>query len=89
VGVALLAMFATTAQAAPNDPALSNLGRIFTTPAERVAIERAAAGQTGPDGSPRIDGVMHRSAGPAVVWENGVPRYLETTAVPQAAEVAQ
>ncbi len=89
-GLLVMGLLAQPVWAAPNDPVLPELGRVFMTPEERVAIERAAAGQSGDgNGLPRVDGVMHRSAGASVVWQDGVPRYLETPPDRRASEVAQ
>jgi len=66
-------------------------GRLFFTPEERLAIDRARASRPAadaesgtnpaPDRGPfRLDGVMQRSLGPAVAWIDGRATVLATDA---------
>lgn len=77
------------------------LGRLFFTPAERAALDRARAGipadsdQTStviaPKRATRLNGFVERSDGKATVWVDGEPRYrreASTTISPSAVETA-
>lgn len=68
-----------------------NLGRLFFTPEERVAMEKARQGNTVPAAtiaedtpapldSVTLNGHIRRSSGKSTVWLNGVPQPLGAAA---------
>ena len=51
------------------------LGRLFLDSAQRAQIDQPSkAGPSGSNDVAQINGVVQRSAGPSVVWIDGVPR---------------
>jgi len=68
------------------------LGRLFLTPEERTARERARrAGAVTPrqsapqpEGKGRLEGYVKRSAGPATLWIDGRPRLADAPDLPES-----
>jgi hypothetical protein len=51
------------------------LGRLFMDPVQRAQIDQPSkTGTSGSNDVVQINGVVQRSAGPTVVWIDGVPR---------------
>jgi hypothetical protein len=76
---AVLIYLALTSEASHSQSASAQkhyeLGRLFMDPGQRAQIDQPTKiGASGSNEVAQINGVVQRSAGPSVVWIDGVPR---------------